>query len=102
MKINGKETTIVPYASEKLDDEMVLYCEESHKIIVLNQTAVIVWNEILECCHNKKDICTKDITNVLMKFCNLPESENDTVSNDVDETIDLLYKSSFLISTAEL
>lgn len=96
MKLNGVETSISSYTSETLNDEMVLYNEESIKIIVLNQTAILVWKEITESYRKNENICTKDIANAIMKIYELFESEIDTVCNDVDETIELLFQSSLL------
>lgn len=96
MKLNGVETRISFYTSEALNDEMVLYNEESKKIIVLNQTAKLVWEEITNSFLNNKDICTSNITNTILHIYNLPESEFDAVSDDVNETIELLFQSTLL------
>ena len=96
MKLNGIEIRIASYTSEALDDEMVLYNEESKKIIVLNQTAAIVWNEIAGSQLNGKDICTAEIANKILQIYNLSQTEFDKVSDDVDETIENLFKSLLL------
>lgn len=96
MKLNGVEIGISAYTSETLNDEMVLYNEDSKKIIVLNQTAMLVWKEIVESYVKNENICTKDIVNIIVKIYELSESETDAVCNDVDETIELLFESSLL------
>ncbi len=96
MKLNGVEIGISAYTSETLNDEMILYNEDSKKIIVLNQTAMLVWKEITESYVKNENICTKDIVNIIVKIYELPESETDVVCNDVDETIELLFESSLL------
>lgn len=95
MKLNGVETSISSYTSEALNNEIVIYNEEDHKVIVLNPTAALVWKEITES-QNKTDSCTKDIASMLMKVFNVPESNIDTVCSDVDETIELLFQASLL------
>jgi hypothetical protein len=97
MKINGKETIIATYTSEILGDEMVLYCEKSHKIVVLNQIATLIWNSLLEGHKSNKNVYTEDIANMIMTICNLPNSEMNTVSGDIDEAIESLYESSLLV-----
>lgn len=96
MKLNGAEIGISTYMSETLNDEMVLYNEDSKKIIVLNQTAMLVWKEITESHVKNENICTKDIVNKIVKIYELSEDERNTVCNDVDETIELLFESSLL------
>ena len=66
MKLNDIEIKISNYTSEILDDEMVLYNEESQKIIILNQTAIFIWKEITENYCENKNICTQDIVNNLL------------------------------------
>jgi len=96
MKLNKIETSISPYTFETMNDEMVIYNEESKKIIVLNQTAMLVWKKIMESSLENVDICTEDIASALMKIYDISESEINAICNDVDETIDLLFQSSLL------
>jgi hypothetical protein len=96
MKLNGVETNISSFTSETLNDEMVLYNEESKKIVVLNQTAMLVWKEITENHLKNKNLCTKDIAYVILNTYELSKSEIDAVCNDIDETIELLFQSSLL------
>ena len=96
MKLNGIEIGISAYISEMLNDEMVLYNEDSKKIIVLNQTAMLVWKKITESYEKNENICTKDIVNIIAKIYELSESEADGVCNDVEKTIELFFQSSLL------
>lgn len=82
---------------EELDGEMVLFNEESEQIVILNQTAVYIWNEIVACEQIGADIQTVDIVNVLRSVYNLSEDMFETLHNDVDETIEELLDSGLLV-----
>lgn len=96
MKLNDMEIKISNYISETLDDEMVLYNEESQKIVILNQPAIFVWKEITASYLENKNICTQDIVNYLLTIYNISEIDISTVVNDVEETIELFFQASLL------
>lgn len=96
MKLNGVEINISSYTSETMSSEMVLFNEEAKKIIHLNQAAMLIWKVITENFQKNIDICTGDILNEFMKLYSIFEAEKSIVYSDIDETIELLFQSSFI------
>ncbi len=97
MKLNGKEIQISECAEESLGDELILYIEEYHKIVVLNQTAGTIWHYIFTCYNENIDIEINDIVNVLVNtyIDSLPDSE--TLFVDVKEIIVMLCSASLIV-----
>ena len=61
MKLNGKTIKIDPYTAESLDDETVIYVEESGKIVLLNDSATVIFNQIYQRYSTGTDSFTDDI-----------------------------------------
>lgn len=96
MKLNGIEIGISEYIEELIDDEIVIFQEKTKKIIVLNQTAMLIWNKICENYLVNTNINTIDIARVLLKKYDLPQSEINIICEDIDETIELLFQAALL------
>ncbi len=96
MKLNGKEIKLASYCYEILNDEMILFNEDSKKIIILNCTAIIIWNEIVRNFEINQNVCTDDIADKLMQTYLMPETEKKCIYSDVEEIIERLFQSSLL------
>ena len=97
MKLNSYEVTIAAYEESMLDEEMVIFVREYHKIIVLNQTAVSIWKYILLCYERNLDLDTSDIIRAISSEY-VDSIPNETIlSNDINEAIQLFFDSSLLL-----
>lgn len=99
MELNGVSVNISSYTSENINNEMVIYNEHSQKIIVLNETATIIWEKINESYIKRTNIFSADIAKMIMKAFDISDSEIDKIINDIDETIELFYQSELLTKT---
>ena len=96
MVLNGKMVVVSSHVSEILDEEMIIYNEAYKKIIVLNHTAIVVWNKIIESNTTNSNIGTFDIVAEIMQIYNVPKCDTNIIYNDVEDAIKLLYEASLL------
>lgn len=96
MKLNGIEIKILSYTSETIDDDMIIYNEDSKKIVIFNHSARFIWNEITKGYLNDIDLESIDILNSLINKYNIPNSDIDMVKKDVDDAINLFYQAYLL------
>ena len=97
MKLNGKTIKIDPYTAESLDDETVIYVEESGKIVLLNDSATVIFNQIYQRYSTGTDSFTDDIVFYISNiYPNLSADELNNIYSDVEETIDLFLKASLI------
>ncbi len=97
MKLNGKTIKIDPYTAESLDDETVIYVEESGKIVLLNDSATVIFNQIYQRYSTGTDSFTDDIVVYISNiYPNLSADELNNIYSDVEETIDLFLKASLI------
>ena len=97
MKLNGKTIKIDPYTAESLDDETVIYVEESGKIVLLNDSATIIFNQIYQRYSTGTDSFTDDIVVYISNiYPNLSADELNNIYSDVEETIYLFLKASLI------
>ena len=96
MKLNGFDMELSSYSSEKLNDELVLYVEERKVICVLNQSALIILDEIVKCFESNVDCNSIDIARVLLQYFDVENLIIENIISDVDETIELLTKASVI------
>lgn len=101
MKLNGVLINIPAYTEESLDNEMILYIDEFRKIIVLNQSALTIWECILKYYNNNENLNTNEIANELIKRYKESAPELETLVNDIEETIEMLINSSLIIECIE-
>lgn len=97
MKLNGKTIKIDPYTAESLGDETVIYVEESGKIVLLNDSATVIFNQIYQRYSTGTDSFTDDIVVYISNiYPNLSADELNNIYSDVEETIDLFLKASLI------
>ena len=97
MKLNGKTIKIDPYTAESLGDETVIYVEESGKIVLLNDSATVIFNQIYQRYTTGTDSFTDDIVVYISNiYPNLSADELNNIYSDVEETIDLFLKASLI------
>lgn len=96
MKLNKHLIEIASYSSEKINEEKILYNEESQKIVTLNQTATFIWDLIIKNYELKNDITTNMITAAIIKKYNVDEVKINEIEKDIIETIELLFESSLI------
>ena len=97
MKLNGKTIKIDPYTTESLGDETVIYVEESGKIVLLNDSATVIFNQICQRYSTGTDSSTDDIVVYISNiYPNLSADELNNIYSDVEETIDLFLKASLI------
>lgn len=96
MKLNDVEISVSKYISKELDNDTVLYNEDEIKVIVLNNSASLIWETIIENYKNRKNLSTADIVNVLLKVYDISGEEIDNIHSDVNETINSLFQASLL------
>lgn len=96
MRLNGKEIVILPYVSETVDNDLVLYNEVARKIVVVNHSGAFIWKEIVEMYQNKKDLTTKDIANKIFQTYNVVEDVSKDIYDDIEKTILSFFDASLL------
>lgn len=96
MKLNGFDMELSAYSSEKLNDELVIYVEENKVICVLNQSAIIILDEISKCFESNVDCNSIDIVRVILQHFDVENITIEDIVRDVDETIELLTKASVI------
>ena len=97
MKLNGKTIKLEPYAAENLDNETVIYIEESGKIVLLNDSATIILNQIYQGYSKGTDTSTDDIVACIFNiYPSLSKDELNNIYCDVKETIDLFFEASLI------
>ena len=97
MKLNGINTTVAKYKSEMLECEMIIYCVDSHKIIVLNKTSIFIFREIENAAIANTNITIEDIVQSLIERYGLSLLELNCITADVTEAVDMMIKASLLI-----
>ena len=97
MKLNNISSVVSAFEENMLDDELVIYVKEYHKIVVLNQTAGFIWKFILACYENDLSINTDDIVSYILKEYKDSIPIKEELNNDVNETIHLLSESSLIM-----
>lgn len=97
MRLNNRKIIITNCISETLGDEMILFNEENQKIIVLNQTALFIWNEINRNYFKKTNTTSEKIANSIIKVFNTLEETKENIIKDVEETIEMLIDSSLIV-----
>lgn len=96
MKLNGLNMELSSYSSEKLNDELVLYVEENKVISVLNQSAIVILDEIIRCFETNTDCSSLDIARIIFKYFDVTDTTVENIISDVNETIELLAKASVI------
>lgn len=91
MKLNGLNIYISKFNSEEVDGEYILFFENSHRIVVLNSIATVIWKLIEDCDESNHDLNYEDIVAFLKSSCcSLPNDEE--VLSDVKDAIDQLIQ----------
>lgn len=99
MKINNKKIIIPENKVENVEGELVMYSQVSKKIIVFNHTASIVWNIIKESNDKDIDLSLDYLSEKVIQFYNIPNTQKPQVVNDVEELIDQFIKEKVIIET---
>lgn len=97
MKLNNSEIKIAAFEESVLDDELVIFVKEYHKIIVLNQTAATILKYLILCYENNLDVDTNDIRMKLLTEYKDSVPNDKELTNDINETIQLFFQSSLLL-----
>ena len=97
MKLNGWNITLSQCNEETIDDEMIVFVEEYHKIIVLNSTASTIWRYIQECNSNNIDICSSDIAEVLKDTFYISTPNQSELFSDIDDTISQFFQAAMIL-----
>ena len=97
MKLNKSEITIAEFEESVLDDELIIFVKEYHKIIVLNQTAATILKYLLLCYETNLDVDTSDIKMKLLTEYKDSVPNDAELTNDINETIQLFFESSLLL-----
>lgn len=99
MKLNNVSIVVSAFEENMLDDELVVYVKEYHKIVVLNQTAGFIWKYILACYEDDISMNTDDIVSYILKEYKDSIPTDEELNNDVNDTIHLLFESSLIMET---
>lgn len=97
MKLNNSEITVAAFEENLLDDELIIFVKEYHKIIVLNQTAATIFRYLISCYENNLDVDTSDIRMKLLTEYKESVPNDEELTNDINETIQLFFESSLLL-----
>lgn len=94
MKLNGKTIRIESHSSETLDQDTVIYLEDSGKIVFLNDSATVIYKEISKRYKDDTDTQTEDIVEHLLSvYTNMRKDE---LCVDVIATIELFLEASLI------
>ena len=99
LSIRGEEFNYIIRlnSSEIVDGDVILYLEDSKKVIVMNSTASSIWDELLMAHTNNKDICDEQIAKTIMKKYGLDNTMHTKIIDDISVIIDRFINESLLI-----
>lgn len=97
MKLNNCEIIVAAFEENVLDDELIVFVKEKHKIIVLNQTATTIFRYLMLCYESDLDINTNDIRMHLLTEYKDSVPNDEELTNDINETIQLFFESSLIL-----
>lgn len=98
MKLNDTEVRLASFSAEVVDDDTLIFNEDANKIIVMNQTASVIWRELVNCNSANSTIDTGVLTRLLMDEFNIPEEAYGFIYCDVQTTLSSFYSASLLLS----
>ena len=101
MKLNNITIRISPCITEMIDNQTILYSKEEKRVIVVNETAAIIWREIVNANAENKDLTTEQIAQAICDQYFLDENVFAEICDDVTKTIDIFWGASLLIHYQE-
>lgn len=101
MRLNQKEIILHSFVSESIDDQMVLYNEVAQKVVVVNQSAAFIWNEIVDKYRQKTNLSTEEIAHLICKKYHLTDNSFLGVCDDIEDTIASFFEASLLSYSSE-
>lgn len=87
MKINNIDIIIQDTVCECFDRTVMLSPSNSDKVLVLNETASIIWKYIHKCNEKNLDVSTDDIIKEIENVYNLQEAKHHTMRSDIEEIL---------------
>ena len=97
MILNNKKVFMQPCVSETINNNTVLYIETAQKVIVMNDTATIIWKLISKSIEMDSVLSTEQIAYEICNKYDLDECLLSDVSKDVDDVLETFFKQSLLV-----
>lgn len=97
MKLNDTEVRLATFSAEVVDDDTLVFNEDANKIVVMNQTASVIWRELVNCNLTNSTIDTGMLTRLLMDEFNIPIEAYDSIYGDVETTLGDFFSASLLL-----
>ena len=96
MRVNGIRVAVRPMRSERVDGACIMRDPASGKVIVLNGTASVIWNMIVEYAERNMSVCTSDLVSGIVKMCGGEELGEGEVQADVEGAIGEFFSAGLL------
>ena len=88
MIVDGRRLVIPEYGFTEVDGEVIIYCEEAKKIVLLNKSATIVWQYIIESRNTVDNLSISDITDYLCSIYDISQDKYHEIACDVKDILD--------------
>lgn len=95
IKINGLNYELIKCEMTFIDDDCIVFSEQTKKIMVLNSSGVVIW-KYLASAENFENVEIQDIVVELSKEYNLPNTNSYNVHEDVEVLINQFIQEGFL------
>lgn len=91
MKLNRVDILLTQVEAKQVDRVYIVHDCDSEKVMLLNETASLIWQTLLDYERRRLDIMTIDIAAHLLEVCGLPQAKEQEVSDDVEEALQRLF-----------
>lgn len=96
MKINGVGVAVCPMHVEQVDSTFIMHNPVTGKVIMLNRTASLIWDIIVDHSEKKSDICTRDFVTRVVKMFDTEDLKEGEVQEDVEGVIAAFFGAGLL------